>query len=72
MGTLFNPPRPKAPMAPPPAAHPAVLGSSQAQLSGETAKAAGKSAQGLGSNDTIKTSAQGLKAPDTTKNTLLG
>lgn len=73
MGFLA-PPKPKAsiPMAPPPAAHPAVLGSQQVQLSGDQAKKSAAAAEGLGQSDTIKTSPQGLEAPKTAKTSLLG
>jgi len=72
MGMLFSGP-PKAPSAPipPPAAHPATLGSTQVQLQGQSSLKAGAAAEGQGFDDTIKTSPQGLKAPNTAK-TLLG
>lgn len=72
MGSIFNPPHPSAPMAPPPAAHPAVLGSAQTALSGAEQKKSADAAAGAGMSDTIKTSPQGLKAPATAKSTLLG
>ena len=64
---------PKMPPMPPPAAHPATLASTSVALAGTNAKAAGAAAEGIGSNDTIKTSPQGLVAPaSTAKATLLG
>lgn len=58
---------------PPPAAHPATLGSNSIALAGQNARAMAAGAEGLGSNDTVKTSAEGLTTPATTaKATLLG
>ena len=65
-------PKPLAPPLPPPAAHPAVLGSAQTQLAGAAAKKGAAVAEGLGLDNTIKTSAQGLEAPKIAKTTLLG
>lgn len=64
-------PKPTLPAPPPPAAHPAVLGSLAVQLSGDNAKKGAAAAEGMGANDTIKTNPQGLEAPKTAK-TLLG
>lgn len=61
-----------APAMPPPAAHPAVLGSAQTALAATATKKAGSVAEGMGSDGTVKTSPQGLKPPDTGKSTLLG
>lgn len=72
--SLFGGP-PKAPPVPlpPPAAHPVTLGSETAVMAGQNAKAAGAAAEGMGSNDTVKTSPQGvLQEPKTAKATLLG
>lgn len=73
MGFDLAPKLPKqaAPMPPPPAAHPAVLGSLQVQQSGDTAKKAAAAAEGMGESSTVKTSPQGLEAPKTAK-TILG
>lgn len=73
MGFL-SPPKPKAsiPMPPPPAAHPAVLGSQEVQLSGDAAKKSAAIAEGLGESGTVKTGPQGLEAPKTAKTSLLG
>lgn len=65
-------PTPKTPPLPPPAAHPAVLGSMEAQLAGNQTKKGAAAAEGMGMNDTLKTSPQGLEAPKTAKTTLLG
>lgn len=65
----FSSPKPPMPMMPPPAAHPPVLASSMSSTSSETAKAA----EGMGVDDTVKTSPQGTPmAPVTSKATLLG
>lgn len=74
MGMLFGTPTPAVPAmpAPPHSAHPAVLGSNQLALTSQGSKAAGAAAEGMGMDDTIKTSPMGLKAPDTAKTTLLG
>lgn len=68
---------PKAPSAPslptpPPAAHPAVLGSNQLALASQSSKSGSAAAAGMGFDNTIKTSQQGLTPPDTAKTTLLG
>lgn len=57
---------------PPPAAHPPVLGSTQTALAGQAAKQRAAAAEGMGEDNTVATSPQGLKAPDTAKATLLG
>lgn len=73
MGFLMpkGPSAPSLPM-PPPAAHPATLGSSAVQDAGGLSKSGAAAAEGQGFDNTIKTSSQGLVAPNTTKNTLLG
>lgn len=72
MGFLM-PSAPKVPSLPmpPPAAHPATLANSAVQAAGNNTKAAGAAAEGLGAGGTVKTSQQGLDAPNTAK-TLLG
>ena len=65
-------PNPPSVPLPPPAAHPATLGSQESQLAAQSTKKAGAAAEGMGFNDTIKTSPQGLEAPATAKTTLLG
>lgn len=65
-------PKPNIPMPPPPAAHPAVLGSQEVQLSGDQAKKRAAAAEGMGFSDTLKTTPQGLEAPKTAKTSLLG
>lgn len=63
------PPRPPSPTMPPPGAHPPILGSS---LSNDV-KDRAKAADGMGFDDTVKTSPQGLQTPPSTaKATLLG
>lgn len=68
---MFNPTHPPNIPQPPPAAHPAILGSIQSSLMGNSKKGAGAEASGMGFDDTIKSSQQGLKPPTTAK-TLLG
>lgn len=68
----FGGPKPTAPPIPPPAAHPAVLGSAQTALAGSQTKQSGAAAEGMGFGNTIQTSPEGLKAPQTAKSTLLG
>lgn len=65
-------PKPIAPQQPPPAANPAVLGSAQVALAASQSKKAGAVAEGQGFDNTVMTSPQGLKAPQTAKTTLLG
>lgn len=72
MGFLMGSPKVNAPTPPPAAAHPAVLGSTQTALIGSSAKKAGGAAEGMGFDNTIQTSPQGLKAPAAAKATLLG
>jgi hypothetical protein len=73
MGMLFNgAPKPPNIPVPPPAAHPATLGSSMLALTGNNSKAGGAAAEGMGQNDTVQTSPQGLVNPATAKATLLG
>lgn len=72
MGAIFNPPKPTPPQMPPPAAHPAILGNQQIQLSQQQAAQRGKIAEGMGFDNTIQTSPEGLATPNTGKATLLG
>lgn len=73
MGTLFNPPHPPSVPLPPPAAHPATLGTNQVVLAGQNAKTAAAALEGMGADNTVKTSAEGLTQPvSTAKATLLG
>ena len=73
MGFLMpKAPTPTMPPLPPPAAHPATLGSTEIQLSGQNSKKGAAVAEGMGANDTVKTSPQGLDAPKTAKTSLLG
>ena len=73
MGFL-SPHIPAAPSLPKPpmAAHPAVLGAQQLALTDQTSKSSAAAANGMGFDNTIKTSQQGLTAPATAKTTLLG
>lgn len=72
MGFLMpSAPKPPALPMPPPAAHPATLGSAQLALADSSSKAAAGAAAGMGSNGTIKTTPGGLEPPKTAK-TLLG
>jgi hypothetical protein len=73
MGFLMpkSPSPPNLP-TPPPAAHPAILGSNQLALATQGSKAGAAAASGMGFDNTIKTSQQGLTAPETAKTTLLG
>lgn len=73
MATLFSgSPHPPGVPIPPPAAHPAVLGNTQTALTADQSKSGGAAAEGMGLDDTVKTSSQGLNAPATAKTTLLG
>ena len=73
MGFLMpKPPTPAMAPLPPPAAHPATLGSLSVQQSGDSAKKAAAAAEGMGEGSTVKTSPQGLEAPKTAKTSLLG
>lgn len=67
-----GPKAPAAPLQPPPAANPAVLGSAQTALAASNTKKAGAVAEGQGFDNTIETSPQGLKPPQTAKTSLLG
>lgn len=70
---VFKPPAPPAVQMPPPAAHPPTLGSAANALTGQTAKAKAASAEGMGSDNTVKTTPLGATAaPDTARTTLLG
>jgi hypothetical protein len=74
MSSLFSGPvhPPSVPM-PPPAAHPATLGSSTVALQGQSANKAGAAAEGMGFDDTIKTAPGGLtQKASTATTTLLG
>ena len=73
MGNLI----PKSPASPgvtmpPPAAHPVILGSSQTLAVGDETQKASAAAEGMGLDNTIKTSPQGLQKPATATTTLLG
>ena len=68
---MFNPPKPAVNM-PPPSAHPPTLGSASLVATQQAAKQKAAAAEGMGMDNTIQTSPQGLKAPDTAKATLLG
>lgn len=57
---------------PPPSAHPAILGSSASSLSGASAGRAARAAEGMGEDNTVKTSPQGADKPSTAPVTLLG
>mgnify|MGYP001551982615 CR=1 FL=1 len=72
MGSLFSKPSTPGITMPPPAAHPVVLGSSQTTAVGDQAKRAAAAAEGMGLDNTIKTSPQGLQKPATATTTLLG
>lgn len=64
----FSAPKPPQVQMPPPSAYPAVLGSSLDEV-----KQRSKAAEGLGMDNTVKTSPQGLQTPpETAKATLLG
>lgn len=69
---LFSPPKPPAMPMPPPAAHPQTMASSNIATEEEAMKQRAKAAEGMGMDNTIKTSPTGTKAPDTAKATLLG
>lgn len=56
---------------PPPAAHPPTLGSASLAINTQASKDRARAAEGLGANDTVQTSSQGLK-PSATAKTLLG
>ena len=72
MGNLIKGPSVPSVTMPPPAAHPVILGSNQTQVAGEEAKKAAAAAEGMGMDDTVKTSPQGLQKPTTATTTLLG
>ena len=71
MGFL-SAPKPPGIQMPPPAAHPPTLGSAGVQASQQAAKDRAAAAEGMGEDNTVKTSPQGLTAPTTAKTTLLG
>lgn len=70
MGSVF-PKAPGIPM-PPPAAHPATLGSAQLALTGLEARQRATKEEGGGFNNTLATGPQGVKSENTSKATLLG
>lgn len=74
MSSLFaGPVHPPSVPLPPPAAHPSTLGSSSVALQGQATNKAGAAAEGMGFDDTIKTSSQGLtQKANTATTTLLG
>lgn len=72
MGILQGPKAPPPITMPPPAAHPQILGSAQTQAVGEASKRAAAAAEGMGADNTVKTSPQGLTKPATATTTLLG
>ena len=73
MGFGSKPPSGAALSMPPPAAHPPTLGSTNIALAGIAAKERAAAAEGMGFDQTIKTSPQGLKTPPlTAPATLLG
>lgn len=65
-----TPSPPQVPL-PPPSAHPPTFGGSLEATSVNQTKKAAAVAEGLGMDNTVKTSPQGLKPPSTAK-TLLG
>lgn len=71
---MFNPsPNTGRIDVPPPHAHPSTLGSVVSSSLGAIGKQKAAAAEGLGMDDTVQTSPQGLKnKPDTAKATLLG
>ena len=68
---IFSPPKPPSVQLPPPAAHPPTLGSANVVAAQQAAKERASAAEGMGMDNTIKTSPQGLKAPTTTATTTL-
>lgn len=72
MGMFSGPKAPSIP-TPPPQAHPPTLGSQMVQATQQQEAKEAAAAEGMGFDDTVKTSPQGLKeAPSTAKATLLG
>lgn len=69
---MLSPPKPPSVQLPPPSAHVPTLGSASAQSAAARASSAATDAEGQGFDDTVKTSPQGLKPPQTAKTTLLG
>lgn len=65
-------PKPPSIPLPPPAAYPSTLGSTQVALAGQTAAKKNELAEGMGFDNTVKTSPQGAMAPQTARTTLLG
>lgn len=68
----FMSPKPPAVPMPPPAAHPPTLGSASLAIASQQQKDRNKAAEGMGEDNTVKTSPEGLSPADTTKSTLLG
>lgn len=62
---------PGVPM-PPPAAHPATMGSAQLALTGLEARQRASAQEGKGFDNTLQTGPEGVKSENTTKATLLG
>lgn len=70
---MGGPPKPNLPSMPPPAAHPAVLGSSTADSALKAQKDRATSTNPFTANKTIGTSPMGdTSTPATAKSTLLG
>lgn len=71
---MFNPsPKTGNIDIPPPHAHPSTLGSVVSSALGTVGKQKAAAAEGLGMDNTVQTTQQGLKdKPDTAKATLLG
>lgn len=68
-----SPPKPPSIPMPPPAAHPPSLGSSQEALTNIDARKRAASAAGMGFDNTIATSPEGVTTkPTTARATLLG
>lgn len=69
----FGGPSPPPVPMPPPSAHPPVLGSATSALAAQNAKQRAAGAEGMGFDDTIATSPEGVKEkPNTQRATLLG
>lgn len=72
MGMYSGPKAPSIP-TPPPQAHPPTLGSQLVQATQQEQAKEAMAAEGMGFDNTVKTSPQGSKeAPSTAKATLLG
>lgn len=73
MGFGGSPPTPPPVQLPPPAAHPATLGSAMSEIVRQKSEQTARAAAGKGSGGTVQTGQQGLKMePPTAKATLLG